>query len=205
MGTESQRFSWQDPNMAYVNIKGMTFGKLEKMFREQYPKEIEAASVSTLNRVANSIRSDATRELSNASSIKPSKILRARMKITRANKNRIVAAVSFRYAPIPAEMLAGKSGPTWSRKSKGVRTKGRFYDNAFLATPKAGRFAGKRQRIYNRVSRTNTNKVDLHAQYVKLDQLAPLFITVARSTINAKAEKEFTRQLNFRLSKIGKV
>jgi len=185
-----------------VDVRGTTFGQLERTFRDAFPKQIQQAAVSTLNRVGAKIRTDAVREISKKANIRPAKLIRQRTRIAKANKNRLQVRVYFKTGPMPLEIIAGKNGPKWNRKMSGVTIKDRYIEGAFTGTPRQGKHANKRKRVYVRVSDTRDNRQDLRPQYAVLELHGQILIDVGNRVIKDMFENEFNRQLNYRMLKL---
>lgn len=183
-----------------IDIRGFTADKIEKYAKKTFPKAVQASYVQAINRTARTIRSRAIRAISNASKIKPQKFIRQRTAISKANRKRVSGVIYFRYSPMPAEVVVGKSGVRWNRKMEGAKAKSRTYIGAFAAQPKSGKHTN-RQRIYKRVGRTGNNRKDLRAQYIKLDKYAPILNTVTQRVVKQKFSNEFFTQLEFRVDK----
>lgn len=188
-----------------VDIRGMTSKKLDKIYREQFPKVVKAAQISAMNITARRIRAEAIREISTESKIKPAKLIRERTAVSKANNKKLSVAIYFRAASMPAEIAAGKSGVRWNRKMAGAKAKSFTFIGAFAAKPHAGKHTD-RIRIYMRDGKTGDNKKDLKAQYIPLEQFKPILKRVADRVVAERFEKEFDLQFGWRLEKeIGKL
>jgi hypothetical protein len=184
-----------------LDIRGITSKKLDELLRVTYPREIEAAQISALNRVSTTIRAEAAREISSASKIKPISLIKGRMRRFKATKKRMVTGVYFVNRPMPAELLAGKKGIKWNRKMVGAKAGPFTHAGTFAGTPRAGRYANKQQRIYYRVSDTGDNRKDLQVKRLDLEKHSPLLKTVGQRVIDRNLEKLFLQQFEYRISK----
>jgi hypothetical protein len=184
-----------------VDTKGFTVAKLDA-YQKEFHKEVYQAQMNSMNRVATTIRAETAREIASASGLKPVKRIKERMARFRATKKVLVCGVYFRYASMPAEMLAPKSGVKWTRKMKGARAGNKLYEGTFGATPHAGKYADKRMRIYTRVSRTGSNRKDLVVKYIPLKQYEPILAKVGNTVVERDLESTFIQQFEFRMDQI---
>lgn len=186
-----------------IDVEGKTIGQLEDYVKNIAPEVIKESTRHAMNRTVATIKSRAIKGVASASNVKPQKFIRQRFSSFMAKPNRLVAGVTFRYPPIPAEVVVGKGGVKWSKDMPGAKAKGRTYIGAFTGTPHKGRHANKRKRIYRRVSRTGSNRSDLRAQYIHIEKYAPILKKVGERVVNQKLTSEFVRQFNFRMTKAG--
>lgn len=184
-----------------VDIRGMTAKKLDSYFGTMMPKAIRDSQRVAMNKTVALIKTATYRDVATAENIRPMSIIKQRVRAFNANGKRLSAGVYFDWIGIPVEILAGKSGPRWRRRSKGVTVKGRFFEGAFTGTPRAGRLANKRVRVYKRVASTGSNKDDLRGQYVYLVAQAGKPITIGNRITNERLEELFIQQMNWRIDK----
>jgi len=164
------------------------------------PEVVEASSRAAMNKTVTKIRTRATRGISRQSDIKPLKLIRKRMRLFKANPRRAFAGVRFDWAPMPAEALGEVK---WSRFMPAARA-GRYkFPGAFAGTPRKGKFANKRKRIYVRAGDTGSNKQDLHAQYKLLEPFRGILGKVGRRVVQQELLQNFGDQLAFRLRRGG--
>lgn len=187
--------------MVKIDVKGATYGEINDVLINKYPKVAKASFISSVNTVARTIKSRSIRGISKSAKITPMKLIRQRMPLWKANRKRLRAGIFFHYNPMSLELLAGKNGVKWNPKKGGVKVKKHFIKGAFAANPTKGKHAGKRKRVYKRVSRTGDPRTDLHAQYITLDKFTGILPKTAQRVVNQKMSKEFRTQLNWRLEK----
>jgi len=104
-----------------IDVRGTL--EIEKLITKHFPREVRAASITSLNKVNNQIRGKAAKRISNASGIKPIKLVRERITMFRAKRNRLAAGTYFKYKGISAEKL-GKI--KWNKTMPGAKVKS-FY------------------------------------------------------------------------------
>lgn len=184
-----------------VDIRGTTSKQLDQHFNQLVPKVVRDAQIAAINKTTALIKTAAAREISSSANIKPQGLIKTRTKQFKAKKNRLTGGVYFNYSPMPAETLAGKGGVRWNRKSKGIRIKGRFYEGAFAATPRAGKHANKRVRVYIRDGNTGSNRRDLIAQYEMLDGQKAKLIAIGKRITDERLQTLFIEQFNWRMGK----
>lgn len=186
-----------------MQVKGLTVDKLDKVTKSIAPRVIADSTKFAMNKTIAKARGRAVKSISNASGVKPAKLIKQRTAIFKARSNRLVAGIYFRTGPMPAEVLAGKTGPKWNRKMTGVTVKGHTFEGAFTGVPQRGKNAGKRKRIYQRVSNTGSNRSDLRAQYIHIERFGPILPKVGERVVAQHLEKEFISQFEFRMKKAG--
>lgn len=180
-----------------VDVKGAL--EIDKFLRKEFPREVKSSMISALNKTNTTIKGKASKNISNASGIKPQKLIRQRVVAFKANKNRMAAGTKFRFNAMNAELI-GK--PKWNRLMVGAKVKGFNFPGSFTGAPKAGKFAGK-TRIYRRVSNTGNPKADLRPERISLKPYTKYHISTGKSVANTTLRKEFVRVLKYRVGKRG--
>lgn len=184
-----------------VDIRGTTAKQLDSYFGKTMPKAIADSQRVAINKTMALVKTATGRDVASAENIKPQSIIKQRLHVFRATSRRLAGGIYFDYIAIPAEILAGKNGPRWKRRSRGVSVRGRFFEGAFTGTPRAGRLANKRVRVYKRVSQTGDNRKDLRAQYVHLLAQRDKPIVIGTRITNDRLADIFLQQMNYRLEK----
>jgi len=185
-----------------IEIKFTGFEKVDKFTRQVAPDAIEAARKNAVNRVLSKAKTRSRRAISNASGVKPLKLLNPRLKLFRVSKRYSTGKLVYYAQSIPLEILAGKSGVQWVRGAS-VTIKGKNYPGTFAGTPRKGKNANKRKRVYKRVSRTGDNQKDLRPQYKDMKPYRGIVLTVARRVANQELDKQFQAQVTYQLKRMG--
>lgn len=183
-----------------IYVKGLTVDKLDKIAKSIAPRVVAESTKFAMNKVVTSARGRAVKSIANASGVKPQKLIKQRTAIFKATVRKQRAGIFFRTGPMPVETLGE---PKWNKKMIGAKVKSKTYEGTFAGTPRKGKLANKRTRVYRRVSKTGSNRSDLRAQYIHLEKYGPILPKVGQRVVAQRMEKEFISQFNFRMEKAG--
>ena len=149
------------------------------------PDQVNRASIFAINRTAEWLKSSVSREISAQKRIKL-KIIRDRIKITKANKKQL-------FASIAANMwaLKGKDLGNMSQASLGAKAGKYMFEGTFVATMKSGH-----QGIFKRKT---AKRLPIKELYVPLDNYASKLI---RSLIDQESEAVFRKNFEHQIKRL---
>lgn len=170
-----------------VYFNGME--NVDNFVKKVAPEAIKDAERQAINKTLSKISTRSKRGISNATGIKPLKLFKSRFRIRRVTKNKRNGSVIFKATSFPVEILPKK----YLKQFPGT----------FKATPKKGKFANKRERVYKRVSRTGEANQDLRPQYKNISQHKKLIFKVGNRVVRQDLSRIFHSQLQYQLQRKG--
>ncbi len=184
-----------------IEFEGMNH--VDDFVKKVAPEVVELSQRAAINRTISKVRSRSLKGVSKAAGIQPQKLLNPRFRLLRSGRKFKSGSVLFIQTGIPVDQMANRSGVQWNRNMAGAKVRGKTYTGTFAAMPTKGRNAGKRKRIYDRVSKSRVNNESLHVKRISLKPYGKILTTVGRRVSDKMLVSEFHKQMKWRLRSKG--